>query len=224
MKTLIPALVSIPLGLAAFALMVFWPAGTLDYWQGWTFIAVFALATLIPSAYLAVTDPAALRRRMQAGPGSETRTAQKIISVIAFGSLAAMIVVSALDFRFGWSAVPTWLALSGDVLVAAGLGVAMLTVIQNSYAAANVKVESGQTVASTGLYGLVRHPMYLGNVIMMLGIPLALGSYWGLAFLVPGLLVLAFRILDEEQVLREELAGYVEYTHQVRYRLLPGVW
>ncbi|MGV0745476.1 methyltransferase family protein [Mycolicibacterium sp. XJ870] len=224
MKTLVQALVSVPIGLAVFGLLVFWPAGTLDYWQGWTFIAVFALATLIPSVYLAVTDPAALRRRMQAGPGAETRTAQKIISVMAFGSLAAMIVLSALDFRFGWSAMPAAVSVIGDVLVAGGLGLAMLTVIQNSYAAANVKVESGQTVTTTGLYALVRHPMYFGNVIMMIGIPLALGSYWGLLFLVPGVLVLVSRIRDEESLLADELAGYTEYIRKVRYRLVPLVW
>jgi protein-S-isoprenylcysteine O-methyltransferase Ste14 len=112
----------------------------------------------------------------------------------------------------------------GDVLVAIGLGVAMLVVIQNSYAAANVTVESGQTVVSTGLYGLVRHPMYTGNVILLVGIPLALGSYWGLVFVIPGLVVLAIRIRDEEQLLKHDLAGYRQYTQQVHYRLVPYVW
>jgi protein-S-isoprenylcysteine O-methyltransferase Ste14 len=216
--------ISVPIGLIAFGLMVFLPAGTFDYWQGWAFIAVFATATLLPSIYLAVRNPEALRRRMQAGPGAETRTAQKIISVIAFGSLAAMIVVSALDFRFGWSRVPAAASVAGDVLVALGLGIAMLVVIQNGYAAANVTVESGQQLTTTGLYGLVRHPMYFGNVIMMVGLPLALGSYWGLLFVLLGLIVLALRIGDEEKLLRQELAGYREYLEKVHYRLVPYVW
>ena len=100
----------------------------------------------------------------------------------------------------------------------------MLVVIQNNYAASTVRVEAGQTLACTGLYGLVRHPMYTGNVIMMVGIPLALGSYWGLLFVLPGLIVLASRIRDEEKLLREELTGYREYTEKVRYRLAPGMW
>jgi protein-S-isoprenylcysteine O-methyltransferase Ste14 len=224
MKVLLQTLVSVPIGLVVFGLLVFWPAGTFDYWQGWTFIAVFAISTLIPSVYLAVKNPEALRRRTQAGPWSETRTVQKIISVVAFGSLAAMIVLSALDFRFGWSAVPAAVSVIGAVLVALGLGIAMLVVIQNAYAAANITVESGQQLTTTGLYALVRHPMYFGNVIMMIGIPLALGSYWGLVFLIPGLLVLGLRINDEEALLRQELDGYTEYTEEVHHRLVPYVW
>jgi protein-S-isoprenylcysteine O-methyltransferase Ste14 len=216
--------VSVPLGLAAFGLMVFLPAGTFDYWQGWVFIAVFALATLLPSVYLAVRYPEALRRRMQAGPGAEERPLQKAVIVVAFGSLVAMIVLSALDWRFGWSRVPAPVSVLGAVLVAVGLGVAMSVTIQNGYAAANVVVASDQVLASTGWYGLVRHPMYLGNVVLMIGIPLSLGSYWALLVIVPGLLTLALRITDEEKLLTAELPGYPEYAAQVRYRLVPGVW
>ncbi len=104
------------------------------------------------------------------------------------------------------------------------LGIAMLVVIQNGYAAANVTVEAGQQLVSTGLYGLVRHPMYTGNVILMAGIPLALGTYWGLVFVIPGLIVLLLRIRDEEELLGHELNGYPEYTRHVHYRLVPYVW
>ena len=158
---------------------------------------------------------------MRGGPAAETRTAQKVVIAGLYLSLAAMVVVSVLDHRFGWSPVPTAICLVGDVLVAVGLGVVVLVIIQNSYAAATVQVEAGQKVVSTGLYGLVRHPMYTGNVIMMVGIPLALGSYWGLVFVVPGLIVLASRIRDEEKLLQEKSDGYREYTQKVRYRLMP---
>jgi protein-S-isoprenylcysteine O-methyltransferase Ste14 len=155
---------------------------------------------------------------------AETRTVQKIIIWVVFLSFATMIVFSAFDYRFGWSSVPALVSVVGDVLVATGLGVAMLVVIQNSYAAAIVTVEAGQVLASTGLYGLVRHPMYTGNVIMMIGVPLALGSYWGLVFVIPGLIVLILRIRDEEHLLKQDLSGYREYTQQVQYRLVPYVW
>jgi protein-S-isoprenylcysteine O-methyltransferase Ste14 len=224
MKTVGKSLVSAILGLAAFGLMLFLPAGTFDYWQAWAFLAVFALATWIPSIYLMRTNPAALERRMRAGPGPETRPVQKIVISIAFVGFAAIIVFSALDHRFGWSPVPATLCLVGDILVAIGLGVAMLVVIQNGYAASNVTVETEQKLVSSGLYGLVRHPMYTGNVIMMMGIPLALGSYWGLVFVIPGLVVLAVRIRDEEELLTHELGGYREYAEQVHYRLVPHVW
>jgi protein-S-isoprenylcysteine O-methyltransferase Ste14 len=224
MKTIGKSTVSAVVGLLAFGLMVFLPAGTFHYWQAWVFITVFALSTWIPSGYLLRTNPAALERRMHAGPGPETRPLQKIVISIAFASLAAMIVVSAFDHRFGWSTVPAPISVIGDVLVAVGLGIAMLVVIQNGYAAANITVESDQSLVSTGLYGLVRHPMYTGNVIMMIGIPLALGSYWGLVFVIPGLIVLALRIRDEEGLLEQELPGYGDYERQVRYRLAPYVW
>jgi protein-S-isoprenylcysteine O-methyltransferase Ste14 len=224
MKTLVKGVVSASLGLVAFGLMLFLPAGTFHYWQAWVFLAVFAFYTWIPSVYLVRKNPAALERRMHAGPLAETRTLQKIISSVVFICFPAMMVVSALDHRFGWAPVPTTVTVVGDILVAVGLGVAMLVIAQNGYAAANVTVESGQTLVSTGLYGLVRHPMYTGNVIMMVGIPLALDSYWGLVFVLPGLLALALRIRDEEDLLTHELSGYRDYTQRVHYRLLPYVW
>ncbi len=225
MNTLARGLISATLGLVAFGLMLFLPTGTFDYWQAWVFLAVFALATLIPSLYLIRTNPAALERRMRAGPLAETRTLQRLVITFLFISFLAMFVVSSLDHRFGWSTtVPASVSLIGDVLVGTGLGVAMLVIVQNSYAAANVTVETGQHLVSTGLYGLVRHPMYTGNVILMVGVPLALGSYWGLAIVVPGLLVLAVRIRDEERLLEQELGGYREYEQQVHYRLVPYVW
>jgi protein-S-isoprenylcysteine O-methyltransferase Ste14 len=207
-----------------FGLMLFLAAGTFNYWQAWVFLVVYALSTWIPSIYLLRTNPVALQRRMRAGAVAETRMVQKVIIAGWDLSMTAMVVVSALDHRFGWSAVPTAICLVGDVLVAAGLGLDVPVVIQNNFAAATVRVEAGQKLVSTGLYGLVRHPLYTSMVIMMVGTPLALGSYWGFVFVIPGLLVLVLRIRDEEKLLQEGLDGYREYTQKVRYRLVPYVW
>jgi protein-S-isoprenylcysteine O-methyltransferase Ste14 len=208
----------------AFGLILFLAAGTFNYWQAWVFLVVVGVAAWAPIVYVLRTNPVALQGRMRGGPTAETRPAQQVVIAGLYLSLAAMVVVSVLDHRFGWSPVPAAICLVGDVLVAAGLGVVALVIIQNSYATSTVQVQAGQNVVSTGLYGLVRHPMYTGNVIMMAGIPLALGSYWGLVFVVPGLIVLALRIRDEEKLLQDELTGYREYSQKVRYRLLPGTW
>lgn len=224
MKAVVDVVVSGLVQLVAIGVLLFMPAGTFHYWQAWVFLVVFALSAWLPSIYLQLTNPAALQRRMRGGPAAEGRTVQKFVMAVLYGSLAAMCVVSALDHRFGWSSVPAALGLVGDVLVAAGLGVVVLVAVQNSYASTTVQVEAGQTVVSSGLYGMVRHPMYTGNVLMLVGTPPALGSYWALVFVVPGVLVLASRIRDEEKLLREELDGYRQYVETVRHRLVPGMW
>jgi protein-S-isoprenylcysteine O-methyltransferase Ste14 len=224
MKTGLRAAGTGTIGFAVFGLLLFVPARTFDYWQAWIFLAVFTIPSGITSAYLAVKDPAALERRMHAGPAAEARTGQKVFSAAAFLLFPAVLVFSAFDHRFGWSPVPTAISLIGDALVAIGLGTTMLVVIQNRYAASNITVEAGQSVVSSGLYSLVRHPMYLGSLIMMIGIPLALDSAWGLLVLVPTAIGLVYRIRDEEKLLEQELAGYREYERKVRCRLLPYVW
>jgi protein-S-isoprenylcysteine O-methyltransferase Ste14 len=224
MKTYLKAMSWALIGLVVLCALLFWPEGTFNYWQAWVFIALFMLATIVPSVYLGRTDPAALQRRMHAGPPAETRAVQKIIIVGAFLGLFTMMALSAFDHRFGWLPVPAAVCVTGDVLIVAGLYIGMLVVTQNSYAAATVTVEAEQKLASGGLYKVVRQPMYAGSLILMLGIPLALGSYWGLLLIIPGLLVLVFRILDEEALLSQELAGYREYKQRVHFRLVPYVW
>jgi protein-S-isoprenylcysteine O-methyltransferase Ste14 len=223
-RTVLQMVATSLVGLAILGLLLFWPAGTFNYWQAWVFIAAFTICTQVQGIYLLVNNPAALARRMRAGPAAETRTTQKIVITFSFLLLPAVLVFSALDHRFGWSPVPAAVSLIGDALVAIGLGITQLVIIQNSYAAASITVEDSQPVVSTGLYGIVRHPMYVGVAIMMAGIPLALGSWWGLVVLIPGLIGIVVRILDEETMLRLELTGYGEYTQKVHYRLVPHVW
>jgi protein-S-isoprenylcysteine O-methyltransferase Ste14 len=215
---------SMVFGLLFFGVALFVPAWTFDYWQAWVFIAVFMVSTLGPSLYIAVKYPEALQRRLRGGPTAETRPAQRIAITAVVGSVVVLLVVSALDHRFGWSTVPLSVTVLGDVLVFAGLTFAQIVIIQNNYAAANITVEPDQTLVSTGLYGLVRHPMYTGTLVMMLGTPLALDSLWGLLALIPGVAALAVRIGDEEKMLTEELSGYREYLDQTPYRLVPHVW
>ena len=224
MKTTFQMLAYTVFSILFFGLMLFWPAGTFTYWQAWVFIAVFVVATMVPTIYLAVKYPDALRRRTRSGPFAETRVVQKLINIGIIIAVVAAGVVGGLDHRFGWSAVPIAVVVLGNALVVIGLSIAELVVIQNNYAAATITVEKDQPVVSTGLYGLVRHPMYVGALIMMVGMPLALASYWALLTIIPGVLVFAARITDEEKALRQDLDGYEEYTGKVHYRLVPGVW
>lgn len=224
MKVALQLLASTIGGIVFMGVLLFLPAGTFDYWQAWVFIAVFIVGTMVPTVYLAAKYPDALQRRMTSGPWNETRLAQRLITVGLLLSVVAAGVISALDHRFGWSTVPPSVVVVGNVLVLGGLLLAEVVVIQNNYAAATITVEEEQPVVSTGLYGIVRHPMYVGALIMMVGMPLALASYWGLLTIIPGVLVFVARITDEEKALRQELDGYDEYTQKVHYRLLPGVW
>jgi protein-S-isoprenylcysteine O-methyltransferase Ste14 len=224
MKTTLLMLWYTVLSFIFFGVLLFLPAGTFNYWQAWVFIAVFLVGTMVPTIYLAVKYPDAFRRRTRSGPLAESRAVQKLINVGIIATTVAAGVLSALDHRFGWSTVPTAIVVFGNALVLLGLAIAELVVVQNNYAAATITVEKGQPVVSTGLYGVVRHPMYVGALIMTVGMPLALGSYWGLLTMIPALLVFGARITDEEKALREDLDGYTEYTEKVRYRLVPGVW
>ncbi|HZN78361.1 MAG TPA: isoprenylcysteine carboxylmethyltransferase family protein [Mycobacterium sp.] len=212
------------LGLALIGLALFWPAGTFDYWQAWVFLGIFVVLSVIYTVYVGVKNPEVLRRRMNAGPTHESRPVQKVVSSGVVLTFFALLVVSGFDHRFGWSNVGTTVALVGNVLAAVGLLITMVVVVQNSYAAANITVEADQTVVSTGLYGLVRHPMYFGGLVMLIGMPFALGSYWAVVIVLVDLVLLAARILDEEKALTEELTGYREYTEKVHSRLVPHVW
>ncbi|MEN3222163.1 isoprenylcysteine carboxylmethyltransferase family protein [Mycolicibacterium porcinum] len=221
MNAVIRMLISGSLGMTATALVIFASAGTFDYWRGWAFLAVLAVTGWMSAIYFLRTNPAVLLRRL---PKAEERPRQKVISAGVFVLWAAMLVVSSLDHRFKWSVVATEISLAGDVLVALAFAAIGLVLAQNSHAAVTVRVEANQPLVSTGLYGLVRHPMYACNGLLLVGIPLALGSFWGLVFLIPGLLLFAVRVLDEERFLAVELGGYRDYMQKVRYRMLPGIW
>ena len=211
-------------GILALAALLFIPAWTLAYWQAWLFMAVFVCASGALTVYLAIHDPKLLERRMNVGPRAEKEPAQKIIMVLATLGFIAMLVFPALDYRFGWSPVPASVSVLGDALIALGFLFTFFVFKQNSYGASTIQIAEGQTVISTGPYAFVRHPMYAAALVMLLGIPLALGSWWGLFALLLVLPVLIWRLLDEERFLRQNLPGYPEYQAKVRYRLLPFVW
>lgn len=201
--------------------MLFLPAWTINYWQAWTYLAVLMVSISAIVAYLVKNDPALLARRAN---NTEKEVSQKFIHFFVDLVFVAVSVVSALDHRFRWSAVPTYLEIAGDVLVALGMLIIFFVFRENSFTASTVQVAADQKVISTGLYALVRHPMYVGGLVFIFGIPLALGSWWGLLTFVPLTLLIVWRILDEERFLVNNLSGYAEYQSRVKYHLIPFVW
>src|SRR5262249_43462176 len=172
-------------------LLLFVTAGTIRYRQAWVYLAIFMGASLLTSLYLIRKDPALLERRMRGGPMAEKETSQKIIMVFASVGFIALLVVPALDYRFGWSSVPVPVEIAGDLLVGIGFYFIFLVYKENSFASATIGLAENQTVISTGPYALVRHPMYASAFLYLIGTPLALGSYWGLlalAFMAPVLI------------------------------------
>lgn len=204
--------------------LLFIPAGTFHYWQAWIFLIFYFAPSLALTVYLMVMDPKLLQRRMRGGPGAEKETAQKIIMSIMSSGFIGLLLVPALDHRFAWSQMPPGAALTGDALIAIGWLAIFFVFRENSFSSSTIEVADDQKVISTGPYARVRHPMYAGGLVMLLGMPIALGSWWGVLVLAAMLPALIWRLFDEEALLARKLPGYVEYLEKVRYRLIPGVW
>jgi protein-S-isoprenylcysteine O-methyltransferase Ste14 len=205
-------------------LVLFVTAGTVHYWQAWVYLAVFFGISALVTVYLMRRDPALLERRMRGGPTAEPEPSQRIIMWLVSVGFVALLVVPAVDRRFGWSHLPSWVALAGNALTVIGFYLIFLVYRENTYGAATIRVTADQRVISTGPYSVVRHPMYASASLYLIGTPLALGSLWGLVPLVLIVPALIWRLLDEERLLARDLPGYTEYQRRVRYRLLPAMW
>ena len=206
------------------ASLLFLPARTFADWQAWVFLAVYFSASIAISLYLITSDPALLARRMSGGPFAEKEPAQRVIMSITSLAFVGLLVLPAIDHRLRWSELSPGAALAGNVLVLLGwLGI-FFVFRENSFSSATIELASDQRVISTGPYAWMRHPMYAAALVMLLGIPIALGSSWGVLIVVAMLPVLIWRLLDEERFLVRNLPGYAEYQRRVRYRLLPLIW
>ncbi len=206
------------------AALIFIPAGTLAYWQAWMFLALYAVVAVAMTVDLLDRDPALLERRMKSGPGAETEPTQKKIMMIVTAGFFGLLVVPGLDHRYGWSAVPAATAMIGDAVMLLGWWIIFHVFRVNTFTAATVEIAQDQRVIATGPYALVRHPMYAGGFFLVLGVPIALGSWWGLLAVAVIMAALTWRVIDEERFLIENLPGYADYRQQVRWRLVPGLW
>jgi protein-S-isoprenylcysteine O-methyltransferase Ste14 len=209
---------------AVIGLLLFIPAGTVRYWQAWAYLAIFCGASAVTTVFLLRRDPALLERRMRGGPTAEKRPVERVIMAFTSIGFIVLLVVPALDRRFGWSNVPIHTVGLGDVLVAVGFYFILLVYKENTFTSATIEIAAEHKVVSTGPYAVVRHPMYASALLYLAGTPLALGSYWGLVPVLAMLPFLIWRLFDEEKLLVEKLPGYVEYQQKVRHRLVPGIW
>ena len=203
------------------ALLLFLPARTIDFWEAWVFMALLFIPATCLLFYLSRKDPELLEKRIKM---KEKEKEQKLLMIISSLYFIGAFLLPGFDKYYGWSSMPLWLKIVGDFMVFFGYIMVVVVFVQNRYASRIVEVQEKQKVIDTGLYSVVRHPMYDAVLLLYGFAPLALGSYWMLLGNVNLILVIVFRILNEEKVLMKELEGYKEYMQKVRYRLIPGLW
>ena len=220
-KLLAQGLLKMLSGMLIVGLVLFLPAGSWNYFNGWLFCGLLFLPMLVLGALLLWKAPALLEKRLNTKEREKTQMAVVAVSSLLF--LAAF-VAAGLDFRFGWTHVPVWLVCLAAVLQLAAYGLYAEVMRENAWLSRTVEVQENQKVIDTGLYGIVRHPMYTSTVLLFLAMPLVLGSWLSFAIMLFFPVVIVFRIRNEEKVLEAGLAGYREYKQRVRYRLLPFIW
>ena len=221
MKLLIEALTKFTCGLVLVGVLIFLPAGTLAYANGWLLMGLLFGPMLIAGFVMLFKSPEFLKKRLDA---KEKQGAQKGVLVLAGLMFIAGFVVAGLDYRFGWSDMPTAVTVTAVVAFVAAYGLYAEVMRENAYLSRTIKVEEGQTVVDTGLYGIVRHPMYTTTILLFTAMPLVLGSWYALIAFAFYPAIMVIRLKNEEKLLSEELAGYEEYKKKVKYRLLPFIW
>ena len=220
-KLIKQVIIKVIFSLLFICLLLFVPAGTLNYWTGWLFIGALFIPMFFVMLYLLRNDPDLLQKRMKT---KEKEEIQKVYLSLSIVICILTFAIPGLDFRYQWSEVPGWLVILATGIMIGGYFMFFTVMKQNSYASRVIEIQKGQKLIDTGLYGVVRHPMYLAATLMYGVMPLVLGSYWGLIPVILLPLLLVIRILNEEKVLKNNLPGYEEYMKKVKYRLIPFIW
>ena len=215
------ALTKYLMGLLCVILLLFIPAGTIHYRNGWLFIGLLFAPMLVLGIVLLFKSPELLEKRLNAKEKQGEQ--QKVVGLSALLFLAGFII-AALDYRFGWSQISGWLVLAASAVLLLSYGMYAEVMRENAYLSRTVEIQENQKVIDTGLYGIVRHPMYTSTILLFLSIPLVLGSFIAFVVFLAYPVLIARRIRNEEQVLEEGLAGYREYKQKVKYRLIPFIW
>ena len=221
MKLFFNALEKYVMGMLFVALLVFWPAGSLQFWNGWLFMGILFIPMFFLGAVLLWKAPELLKKRLNA---KEKMSDQQGVVAVSGLMFLAGFIVAGLDYRFGWSVMPKWVVIAATVVFLISYGLYGEVMRENEYLSRTIEVQAGQKVIDTGLYGIVRHPMYMVTMWLFLSIPLVLGSWYALILFVAYPAVIAVRVRGEEKLLEAELAGYKEYKKKVKYRMIPFIW
>lgn len=221
MKLLLSAITKFVFGIILVGALVFLPAGTFDFMGGWLFMMLLFIPILIVGIFLFIKSPKLLEKRLD---GKEKESTQKGVVALSGLMFLSGFTVAGLDFRFGWSSVPRMVTVIASVLFLVSYAIYAEVMRENAYLSRKIEVQEGQTVVSTGLYGIVRHPMYAATVLMFCTFPFILGSFAACPLFFTYPFIIAIRIKDEEKLLNKELAGYTDYKQRVKYRLIPFVW
>ena len=221
MKLLFNALTKYLAGLLMVGVLLFLPAGTLDYPGAWRFIGLLFIPMLLLGAVLLIKAPELLKKRLAS---REKETAQKTVIALSLLMFVGSFILAGLDFRFGWSRMPGWVSAAAAVILLVSYALYAEVMRENAYLSRTVEIQAGQKVIDTGLYGIVRHPMYMATTLLFLSIPLVLGSWWAFAVFLIYPVLLAGRIKNEEAVLEAGLPGYREYKQKVKFRMIPLIW
>lgn len=220
-KLLIQAITKILVGLVVVSVLLFLPAGTIHYWNAWLFMGVLFIPMLIAGIILFLKSPELLAKRLNA---KEKEREQKQVVGLSMLMFTGGFIVAALDFKYSWSNLPDWIIVVAAIIFLISYGISLEVMRENAYLSRTIEVQKDQKVIDTGLYGIVRHPMYFATVILFLSIPFILGSVYSFIVFLIYPLILVRRIKNEEKILRESLTGYVEYMKKVKYRLIPFIW
>ena len=221
MKLLLNALVKVTCGMILLGLLIFWPAGTMDFDYGWLLMGLLFVPMVIAGFVMLAKAPNLLAKRLDA---KEKQATQKGVVALSGLMFIAGFVVAGLDFRFGWSRMPLWVTVTASVLFLLAYVLYAEVMRENAYLSRTIKVEEGQTVVDTGLYGIVRHPMYMATLLLFGMMPIVLGSWYALIVFAAYPAIIIVRLVDEEKLLTKELPGYADYKKKVKYRIIPFVW
>ena len=221
MKLFISAISKLVIGLGAIATLLFAPAGTFAFSGAWRLLMLLFIPMIIMGIALLIWAPETLSRRLRS---KEERVKQKGVVALSGILFVASFILAGLDFRFGWSSLPHWVVWTSSIAFLLSYGMYAEVMRENKWISRSIEVMEGQKVVSTGLYGIVRHPMYTATILMFLAMPLVMGSWWAFLVMIPYVIAIVTRIKDEETLLTKELEGYLEYKEKVRWKLIPYIW